>query len=777
MTIDIKEYSPQATNTTRSSLPARHSVVAPSSLGKNPQDIYNRRAGLSSAQPGRNVTIRGHVIQIHYSDIPPRFSGGARGGEKLPHYSNYFLGRDSTTWRSRVPHYQTVIAEEVWPGIDVEYRADKQGVEAIYHVVPGADPTQIQMEYLGLDAPLRVDSQGNLVLTTSLGEVKEQAPYAYQIDGRAKKRIESTYRVIDGNRVVFEFDGFDASKELVIDPLLYSTFWGGSAGLEHIEQFLPTNVDDFLLCGSSSSTNFQTTPGAYQQQIHGRYNAYVSKLTNGGREIEFSTLFGSAGYVHGRNMAVMPNGDLFLLGFAEEGAVIPLTASSLDTSLEDYESFVALFDSSGSNLLYSSYLGGSDQDIMEDVVVNSSGQVLIAGQTNSANFPTTPNALYSDLIGGSNAVTVLMDVYTPAILYSSLFGSATCVAYQAEFENDNTFWLSGLVYSHGLTVTEDAYQPSYGGEESADAFLAHFQLSPPALLYSTYFGGGQQDEIYNFELIDSGRLALYGSTRSDEWPTTPGVYDSVLTGTGYSDGFITIIAPPDTIVLSTLLGSEDIDEITIGSRTPNGSYVVAGRTSNPNFPTTPDALDSTYGPNIEGGGPDLFVARLSSNLTSLEYGTYFGGNSHEVAEHIWIQDDQTYWLAGFTSSIDFPVTPDAIDPVINGFDTEGFISCIGIMTNAREPNPVTIPRELELSIFPNPFNPTTTLSFSLPRATTTELTIHNILGQQVEHIDFGKLQAGHHTQQIGNPTWSTGLYFATIKTPQNSRTTKLLLLR
>ena len=118
-------------------------------------------------------------------------------GFKPPHYSIYFLGRYSTKWRSRVSHYQNTIVSEIWQGIDVEYRADQQGVETIYHVKPGADPTQIQMEYLGLDAPLRVDAQGNLILATSLGDVKEKAPFAFQQESRTQEVVHSSLRLLD----------------------------------------------------------------------------------------------------------------------------------------------------------------------------------------------------------------------------------------------------------------------------------------------------------------------------------------------------------------------------------------------------------------------------------------------------------------------------------------------------------------------------------------------------------------------------------------------------
>ena len=312
------------------------------------------------------VTVRGHVVQIHYVKAsrwqvssPAPLTEIAIGENKLPHYSNYFLGRDSTKWRSRVDHYENIIVPEVWPGIDVEYRADQQGVETIYHVKPGADHTQIQMEYLGLDAPLRADSQGNLVLATSLGDVKEKAPFAFQQDSRMQKRVDAGYQVLDNNRVKYTLGRHNSSQPLTIDPLIYSTYFGGNLGLDYLSRITNLPSGDILTCGYTTASDFPTTIGAYQEQKLGTLNAFVALLTDNARRIAFSTLFGSSGYVYGKDLGVMPNGDLLLIGNIDDIATIPLTTDALDTTQEDYESFVALFSPDCSELRYSSYLGGS----------------------------------------------------------------------------------------------------------------------------------------------------------------------------------------------------------------------------------------------------------------------------------------------------------------------------------------------------------------------------------------------------------------------------------
>ncbi|MDD5088201.1 MAG: hypothetical protein PHI18_05320 [bacterium] len=243
--------------------------------------------GLSHSEP-----VRGHVLRLSFigANTRPEFSGE----ERQPGYSNYFLSADSTQWRSRVPHYGKVIVKEVWPGIDVEYRMPSKGIETVFRVQPGADGSQVVLEYEGLDAPLRVDANGNLILSTSLGEIQEQAPFAFQNHGRVQQAVPVQFRVLSDTRYGFVCDEVDTTRELVIDPLVYGSYLGG---------YGPDNVLDIevapngyvIVGGSTQADDFPVTPGAYQTETD-HPCAFVCKLAPLADSLVFSTYFGEMTY-------------------------------------------------------------------------------------------------------------------------------------------------------------------------------------------------------------------------------------------------------------------------------------------------------------------------------------------------------------------------------------------------------------------------------------------------------------------------------------------------
>ncbi len=222
----------------------------------------------------------------------------------------------------------------------------------------------------------------------------------------------------------------------------------------------------------------------------GLSNAYVTKLTADATGILYSTLFGVSGYVHGSDLELMPNGDLLLIGYTGEPGLIPLTPNALDTTRSASEGFTALITDDGTNLLYSSYIGGTGDDFASDVVVNSTGQVIVTGRTASDGFPTTPDALFPEGEGG--AFLTVLDVNEPTQLFSSYLGQGTDGTSQLLLNGDDTVWILGASFSSGLAVTNNAYQSEFGG--FADLYLTQV-IYHLLLLFSTclYFGGEEYD--------------------------------------------------------------------------------------------------------------------------------------------------------------------------------------------------------------------------------------------------------------------------------------------
>ena len=241
MTIDLHESSPRTPPSPEDD--GRHAPSAtflheagvwpsPYSIGGR-QDmrfppVTGGHRGVSSLAGARGGLVKGHVLRLSFLNANP--SPQLIGEDKLSSYSNYFLSRDSCKWRSRVGHFQRVIARDVWPGIDVEYASNDRGVETIYHIHPFADASLIQLRYEGQDAPLAVDANRCLQLQTSLGIVAEQAPFAYQDVAHHQEEIACHYEITDQKTYRLALGPYDATHEVMIDPqLVYSSYWGSGA--------------------------------------------------------------------------------------------------------------------------------------------------------------------------------------------------------------------------------------------------------------------------------------------------------------------------------------------------------------------------------------------------------------------------------------------------------------------------------------------------------------------------------------------------------------------
>jgi len=494
--------------------------VTPQGMTVDFRDVTKQINPVSATKPWdwdhepQPVSVRGHVVQIHYGEA----LGEAvpRGGVRLSHYSNYFMSRDSTKWKSRVGHFENVVVPEVWPGIDVEYHADKQGVETIYHVKPGADPTQIQMEYLGLDQPLQIDAHGNLILSTLLGEVKEQAPYSYQQQGRVQQKITSSVRLLGNNRIGFQLEEFDRAKELVIDPLLYGTYLGGG-GPDSMDDMVRDPWGNLVLCGWTQSPDYPVTPGAYQETLLFDCWAHVTKLSPDADAVVWATYIGRRAVI--RAVAADAQGAVYCAGHFDSDIPPgdwPLTDDALDLIAEgSREGCFARLTPGGDSLEYSSCLGGDGSELLDDLELDQFGSVFITGRVNGT-FPITANALFPDTGEfGENGFLAQFNPSSSGLDYSSFIpGGSRGIKLQVT--SPGRLWICGNALMPNLPVTGNAFQSTMGNEfdgVTGDGFFMLWDLQENALAYCSYFGGGGSDYCRTaFYSTESQLLYITGST-------------------------------------------------------------------------------------------------------------------------------------------------------------------------------------------------------------------------------------------------------------------------
>jgi hypothetical protein len=501
---------------------------------------------------------------------------------------------------TNLPTYERLVYRNLWPGIDMVFRGAGGTLKYEFHLRAGADPSDIRLAYAGAEG-LTLGAGGALLVDTPLGALRDSRPQTYQrIDGR-RVRVDSRYALADAS-YGFAVGRYERSQPLVIDPsLAYSTYLGGSS----FDRGRGIAVDAFgsaYVTGFTTSANFSTTPGAYDISFNGGDNdAFITKLAPSGSSLLYSTYLGGSSGDVGFGIAVDGSGSAYLTG-RTDSANFPTTPGAFDTSFNGlFDAFVTKLSSTGSSLLYSTYLGGSGGfDEGDGIAVDGSGSAYVTGQTISANFPTTPGA----------------------------------------------------------------FDTSFNGGGTFDAFVTKLSSTGSSLLYSTYLGGSGTDFGQGVAIDTSGSAYVTGGAESADFPITPGAFDT--SPNGEIDAFVTKLSSTGSSLLySTYLGGSGSD-LGIGVAVDaSGAAYVTGFTTSANFPTTPGAFDTSFN-SFNGGDPDAFVTKLSSTGSSLLYSTYLGGSGTDFGQGVAVDASGAAYVTGVTTSTDFPTTVGAFDASYNG---------------------------------------------------------------------------------------------------------------
>ena len=550
------------------------------------------------------------------------------GQDQLASSSNYLIGNDESNWQTNVDNFASVYYENVYEGIDLRYYGNQRQLEYDFVVAAGSDPDEIRLSFDGvLNAEITANGELRLVLNEQGDETFFKAPISYQTaDDGSRITVESAYVIYDDGSIGFTLGDYDSSRELVIDPILdYLTFIGGT-GYDVANGIAVDDSGNVYITGMAVSTDFPTTAGALSETHAadgGSYDIYVAKLSADGSSLIYSTFIGGDGLDYGYDIKVDASGNAYVTGltYSTDLATVNAFQSSLNGTTDAY---LLKLDASGSNLLYSSYFGGSSaNDSAGEIVLGTSGEVFIAGWTQSSDLPLK-NALDSSLGGTQDAFVAKFDLTqtgSSSLLYSSYFGGiGTDSAYGLDVDAAGNIYISGHTQSNDLT-TVNAYDSSHNG--NYDIFLTKFNSAGSAVLYSSYLGGTGSD--YNDGLVvdDSGNAYLSGRAETG-FSTTAGAYDTSHGGGTYDSvvaRFDTTLAGASSLIYSTYLGGGGWDMAYGLDIDSAGNVYVTGATASLNHPTTADGND-----RIRGGSFDGYLTVLDASGTSLVYSTYLGGS-------------------------------------------------------------------------------------------------------------------------------------------------------
>lgn len=603
-------------------------------------------------------SYRTHAYKVHFEGSEAKRVFG-EGQEDT--YENYFLGKDTRRWTSNVGVYGAVTYRNLYPGIDMRVYSAEHAMKYDFMVAPHADVSAIKMRYEGADKlMLRGD---NLVVRTSVLDIVELAPYAYQIVGWDTVEVPASYE-LRGDVVTIALGAYNADWPLVIDPYLhFSTYTGSTA-----DNWGTTSAyDSYKNCytaGLVFGNGYPTSVGAYDGSFNGSVDVGIFKFDTNGTHRHYATYLGGSYADMPHSMFVNAFDELVIFGTTGSGD-FPVTPSAFDTSFNGgtylrYENdqtivypngsdiFISRFSADGTHLQASTYVGGTGNDGLNYESWFNSGN-------NSFDIIMLGNdSLYFNYGDGARGELVTDDL--------------------------NNIYVGTTTRSIDFPTTANSVQSFSHGQREAVVFKIDYNLSH--LMWSTYFGGQGNDAIYSIDVDTNYNLLVCGGTTSGNFPTTANAYSTTYNG-GSADAFIAKISRNgSTLMSSTLFGSSAYDQSYIVRVGKQNHVFVFGQTKAPGSTLVHNAL---Y--NVPNSGQ--FLARFTENLDTLLWSTVFGRGDGEpnisptafavdICNRVyvagWGRKFGGYYLNGQTvqwntfGTANMEVTPDALQSSTDGQD-------------------------------------------------------------------------------------------------------------
>lgn len=590
-----------------------------SPLEKKIEPVKIKPIGEDGKEGTVDRAIRKHAYRVSF--LGGTKSTKAKGEKPTGDRSNFYLGNDPSKWKTDIQSFSAVRVENMYPGIDVKYYTYNDKIKFDILVEPGANPSLIKVKYEGADKIEVI--KGELVITTSLGIVKELKPYAYQVVGGTKVEIPCSY-VLANNQVSYKIQGYNKNAPLVIDPeyLWLSTYsgsytdnWGYTAA--------PGPDKSIYAAGIVAGNGYPTTTGAYQTR------------NNSDRNLRFGW-------------------DVAITRYAQDG--------------NDPKSVPDAFGIRDKGPIFSTYIGGYGDDYPHSLIVANNGDVVILGRTNSEEtFPHSNvwgdmklwdiyafrlnedgKFVGSWLIGGegddgynhsgSDNLPIKLNQGVP---YRLNYGD--CSRSEVVLDDQGNVFIAANTQSNNFP-TKNAAFPRQGNQ---DGVLIKIKNDFKEILFSTYIGGSGFDAAVCLGYDTNTRRVLVGGYT--ESANFKGIEAGTLGGSfkGGLDGFLSVFENNGTPYKSTYLGTSNYD------------FIYAVQVDQTGYPYV---LGISYGNWLVKNAPasistgKQFVAKLEKDLSDFIFSNRFGSganNVHDISPIAFLVDDcNRIFIAGFINSPD-----------------------------------------------------------------------------------------------------------------------------
>lgn len=640
--------------------------------------------------PARNVNLK---LSFLGANPHPRLEPFDRQDTTV----SYFTGNDPAGWHADVPVWSGVRYVDLYPGVDLEIsgpggrwgwrliqRELRSSIERPILRIEGADGVIVDTNLLRLQSGNEEYVLPLLTVDWVLSDSASVVPVGANVFD-----VSSPF-------VLFPFEKSPPSSDFQEDDpadLLYSTYLGGQGGDRG--QDIAVDAGGYAyITGQTMSSDFPTTPGAFDPTYNPSSDAFIVKLDADGGSLVYATYLGGQQWDECLGIAVDANGNAHVTGWTRSSD-FPTTPAAYDISHNGYfDAFVVKLNADGTALTYATYLGAGGSDRAGAIVVDSDGNATVAGATSSDDFPTTPGAFDPALDGAGDSFVARLMADGSALVFSTLLGGSDSEG-TLDIALDSLAQpvVAGITWSDDFPTTPGAFDPTFNGsgpQYSGDAFVTKLNGNGSGLLFSTYLGGYNGDCDFGCALAVDPQDTVFvtGNTSSPNFPTTPDAYSPGYNGgaiDGCCDAFVTRLNATGTgLIYSTFLGGADWDEGFGIAVDQAANAIVTGRTSSADFPTTPGAFDTSFnGQQFPDGDNNVFLACFNAEGSDLVYSTFLGiGRGWATV----VGNANNAYLTGETDDSNFPTTPNAFDTTYNGGFNDAFVAKL----NLSEPTAVEL---------------------------------------------------------------------------------------
>ncbi len=671
-----------------------------------------------------NANYRFHAYRLAFPNARP---DSIFGEDMESSYENYFIGNDPAKWASEVHLYQTVVYRNLYSGIDLKVYSAEGAFKYDFVVDTGVSPNAISMRYDGPDG-LRIQN-GDLIIKTSVADIVELKPYAYQIvDGRDVE-VECSYK-LKGNTVSFDLGQYNTSLPLTIDPMLiFSTYTGSTADNWGTTAAFDSHKNTYS-AGLVFGNGYPTTLGAFQSTLAGNADIGVIKLDPTGAQRVYATYIGGQYADMPHSLYVNEFDELVILGTTGSsnfptsvnaysrtfsgGSSVTYLGSGVINFPSGSDIFVCRLNASGTQLPASTFIGGTSNDGLNykqsfsssndlvmlgndslyynygdgargELITDDLNNVYVASCTFSSNFPTTPGAFQPTSGGGQEGVVFKLDYNLSNLLWSSYIGgSKDDAAYSIDTDDEYNIVVCGGTNSHNFPITANAYDTAYNGG-SADAFIAKISSTGTRLMSSTFFGSPAYDQSYFVRTGKQNHVFVFGQTKASGSTLIHNAQYNVPNSGQFLARFG---ADLDTLIWSTVFGTgsgvPNISPTAFAADVCNRVYAAGwGRIFCGyylNGQIQPWNTNGTWNMQVTSGavqsstdGQDFYIICLTETASAMDYATFFGemhSNSNQNSGHDHVDGGTSRFdkMATLYQSVcascggcqGFPTTPNAL---------------------------------------------------------------------------------------------------------------------